>query len=252
MNFLLCGDRNAPPVLLIHGIASDAESCYGTIARRLGKSYRVILACLDGHDLYQETTFESISVCCEKIERYINKRFGGEVYAVSGFSLGGNAALELMKRGVIKTRCLHLDAAFCTNAGIMKTPLTLYYTKGADMRRKGIRMPKLVTELLFGKGSTANAECFSKEVSSETLGAACRDVFGYTLSPRLTRCNVPVQYWCGSNEKYAKKSARSLEEYLPGIKVRVFKGLGHGQMLREHDKAYYRELKRFLAEAADK
>ena len=250
MNFLLCGDKSAPPVLLIHGMATDAESCYGAVARQLGKKYRVIMACLDGHDPYQETTFESISVCCEKIERYINKRFGGSVCAISGFSLGGNTALELMKRGVIKTRCLHLDAAFCTSAGIMKTPFTLYYTKGADMRRKGIRMPKIVTELLFGKGSLKNAEQFSEEVTSSTLGAACRDVFGYSLSPRLTKCRVPTQYWCGSREKYAKKSARSLEEYLPGLRVRVFKDLGHGQMLREHERAYIRELKKFLAEAA--
>ena len=84
MNFLLCGDKNAPPVLLIHGMATDAESCYGTIARKLAKRYRVIMACLDGHDPYQISTFESISVCCEKIERYIGKRFGGSVYAVSG------------------------------------------------------------------------------------------------------------------------------------------------------------------------
>ena len=246
MNFLLCGDKNAPPVLLIHGMATDAESCYGTIARKLAKRYRVIMACLDGHDPYQISTFESISVCCEKIERYIGKRFGGSVYAVSGFSLGGNVALELMKRGVIKTRCLHLDAAVCAGVGIMKTPLTLYYTKGADMRSKGIKMPKIVTELLLGRGSLKNAEEFSKDVTSSSLGAACRDVFGYTLSPRLTGCRVPVQYWFGSTEKYAIKSARSLEEYLPGIKVRVFRGLGHGQLLREHEGAYFRELKKFL------
>ena len=143
MNFLLCGDKNAPPVLLIHGLAADAESCYGYISRRLAKKYRVIMACLDGHDPYQESTFESISVCCEKIERYIIRRFGGKVYAVSGFSLGGNVALELMKRGRIKAGCLHLDAALCTSLGIMKTPFTLYYTKGAVLRRKGIKMPEL-------------------------------------------------------------------------------------------------------------
>ena len=248
MNFLLCGDKNAPAVLLIHGLAFDAESCCGNIARRLAKKYRVIMPCLDGHDPYQESTFESISVCCEKIERYITKRFGGRVYAVSGFSLGGNVALELMKRGNIKAERLHLDGTLCAGLGIMKTPFKLYYTKGADMRRIGIRMPKAVTELLFGKGSLENASRISDGISGESLENACSSVFGYTLSPRLHECKVPAQYWCGSTEKYSKRSARELEKYLPGLKVRVFKGLGHGQMLREHEKAYFRELKKFLSE----
>ena len=37
-----------------------------------------------------------------------------------------------------------------------------------------------------------------------------------------------------------------LEQYLPDMKVRVFKGFKHGEMLHERRRAYLRELCRFL------
>ena len=249
MNFLLCGDKNAPPLLLIHGLGSCAERCYLSLARALGRKYRVIMACLDGHDPYIESTFESISVCCEKIERFIIRRFGGSVYGISGFSLGGTVALELVKRGVISAKCLHLDAALCTGLGIMSVPYTLYFTKGFGILNMGIKLPGLLNEFLFGKGNADADRLFDTDISSETMTNACRDFFAFPLSPRLRGCGARVEYWCGSNETYAKKSARALEEYFPGMRVRVFNGLGHGQMLREHKKAYLRKLRAFLADS---
>lgn len=248
MNFLLCGKADAKPVLLIHGMAMTAENCYGKTARTLAKKYRVILACLDGHDPRTGSVFDSIDKCCEQIERYVNKRFGGKVYAVSGFSLGGTVALALMQRGKIKAEKLHLDGALCTSLGIIKIPCKLMMTKGVGYMQKGHKLPHILLDKVFGQDSKGLSEQLYTFVEPETVEKACDAFYGFKPKAALKSCTSDVQFWCGSIETYQKKSARKLEEYLPEMRVRVFKDLGHGQMLREHSRAYIRELKGFLAD----
>ena len=56
-------------------------------------------------------------------------------------------------------------------------------------------------------------------------------------------------HYRGENEPYPVKSARLLKKYLPQMKVCVFKGMGHGQLLNEHTGAYAKRLISFLEEA---
>lgn len=52
----------------------------------------------------------------------------------------------------------------------------------------------------------------------------------------------PISFWFGENEPYPKKSAELLKRYLPQMRVCVFKGMGHGQMLHEHPAAYAEQI----------
>ncbi|MBR6044808.1 MAG: alpha/beta hydrolase [Ruminococcus sp.] len=246
MNFLLCGDRSAPAVLLIHGLGTTAELCYYRVARSLGRKYRVILACLDGHDPRSDAVFESLDLCCEKIERYIGSRFGGSVYALGGFSLGATAVLELVKRGNISAEKLLLDSPCTSDLGLMKIPYTLFYTKGLQAMQIGIKPPNILTDKLFGEGNHAVCELMYKGEDAASAQNACSAAYGYKISRKLKGCSADVQFWCGSREKAPKKAARKLEKYIPAMKVRVFKDLGVGQMLCDHERAYIREMKRFL------
>ncbi len=252
MNFLLCGDEKAPAVLLIHGAASSAELCYGSLGRALARKYRVIMACLDGHDPYSESAYESLDICCERIERYIFKRFGGRVRAISGFSLGGTVALELIKRGRIKTDLLHLDSPICLDPGLMKIPYTMIYSKVIDILQMGLRLPTILSDVIFGKGNMSFYDLLYESIDTADVSRSLTEAYGYKLSPRLTRFKGPVEYWCGSREEYSKKAARALEEYLPQMRVRVFKDIGKCQLLDKHKKFYYRELRRLLASGESK
>lgn len=248
MNFRLLGNVDAPAVMLIHGMATTAEKCYLDIARELAKSYRVILACLDGHDPYANSIFETIEQECEHIERYVNRRYGGRLFAVSGMSLGGTVTLELIRRGNIIIDRVHLDAAFCTSLGLMKTPYTLLFTKGIDYLKHGHKLPVIAVEKVFGKGNAGMTDLIYRGIEEETIKNVCNEVYSYRPSRELKDYTGAVQYWCGSDETYPKRSARALEKYLPDMRVRVFRGFGHGQMLRSRKRAYLRELKKFLTE----
>ncbi len=56
----------------------------------------------------------------------------------------------------------------------------------------------------------------------------------------------PIVFWRGENEPYPAKSAKLLKQYLPQMERRVFKGMGHGQMLHEHTDIYAKRLTAFL------
>ncbi len=247
MNFLLCGSRSAPTVLLIHGMASTAKLCYGELARLLGKRYRIIMACLDGHDPYSFSEFKSIEKCCEGIESYIRKRFDGKVFAVSGVMLGADIALELLARGNISFEKLHLDTPCCAGFGITKPVYSALFGKGISYMGKGHRLPEIALDKAFGKGTRDCCRLIYGGMTEESVKNVCSEFFGYKLPKDMKSFEGSAAVWCGSTEKKPQASAHLLEKYMPELGVRVFKDLGHGELLREHCRGYARELQKFLS-----
>ena len=248
MRFLTYGKMEAPPVMLIHGMATTAEICYGEIVPGLARRYRVILAVLDGHDPCGDTVFRSLGDSCRKIETYVKENFGGHLYALSGFSLGGSIAAELLQRGSITADKVHLDAAFCVRLGALAPLYTFLFVHGIRYMQSGHTVPERITDSVFGKGNNSVSEMLFYDIKSETIRNCCHDVYGFELRDELRKTNAEIMFWLGENEPYPKKTVKLLHRYLPKIKVRMFKGMGHGQLLHEHPAFYLNMLIKFLSE----
>lgn len=248
MRFLTYGNKENPPVMLIHGMATTAEICYGKIAPRLAEKYYVILAVLDGHDPCSNNMFDSFDESCRQIERFVSENFGSHLYALSGFSLGGSIAVELLQRGNITIDKVHLDAAFCVKLGALAPFYTSVFVHGIRYMQSGRIIPDRITDSIFGKGNNSVAEMLFSGVKSETIRNCCRDVYDFDVRDELQRTNSEIMFWLGENEPYPRKSVKLLNRYLPDIRVRMFKGMGHGQLLHEHPTYYLKALMNFLSE----
>ncbi len=248
MKFLTYGDNTAPAVMLIHGMATTAEICYGAMAKNLSRYYYVILAKLDGHDPDSDSVFISLEDSCRKIEHYVKQHHYGHLYALSGFSLGGSIAVELLQRGNIQIDKVHLDAAFCLKFGVLKPYFTALFTYGIRYMQSGRTIPTFITDSVFGKGNHSVQEMLFHQIKSETIRNCCGDVYSFTLCDSLQNVTSEIVFWMGEHEPYPRKTARLLRQYLPQIQVRVFKGMGHGQLLHEHPNYYLRELLKYLKE----
>jgi pimeloyl-ACP methyl ester carboxylesterase len=246
MNFLTYGDSTAPAVMLIHGMATTAEICYSSIAKKLSQDYYVILAKLDGHDPDSDSVFISLDDSCRKIENYVKAHHGGHLYALSGFSLGGSIAVELLQHGKIQIEKVHLDAAFCVKFGVLKPFYTVFFTYGIRYMQSGRTIPACMTDSLFGKENRSVLEMLFRQIKSETIRNCCGDVYSFSLCDSLRNAKSEVVFWMGEHEPYPRKTARLLRQYLPQMQVRVFKGMGHGQLLHEHPYYYLRELSKYL------
>ncbi|MBR5091025.1 MAG: alpha/beta hydrolase [Ruminiclostridium sp.] len=246
MRFITYGNADLPPVMMIHGMATTAEICYDRIAKKLSTRYHVILAVLDGHDDKSDSIFVSVDDSCKKIERYVSENFGGHLYAISGFSLGGSIAVELLQRGNISIEKAHLDAAFCIKLGALAPVYTFIFTEGIRYIQSGRKVPESITGHIFGKGNNSVIEMLFYDIKRDTILNGCHDVYRFELREELRDCGAETVFWFGSNEKFPRKTARLLRKYMPKMKVCVFKGMGHGQLLHEHPDYYLKRLTIFL------
>ena len=98
----------------------------------------------------------------------------------------------------------------------------------------------------MGKGNSGIVDTLYKGESLKSVGNAALSCCTYTIKGGIRDYHNPVVFWHGKNEPYPVKSARRLKKYLPQMKKRVFKGMGHGQMLHEHTRIYAERLKEFL------
>ena len=71
-------------------------------------------------------------------------------------------------------------------------------------------------------------------------------VYTYEIKDTLRDHVGPVEFWLGENEPYPVRSAKLLKKYLPQMRRRMFKGMGHGQLLHEHTSVYAKRLIDFL------
>lgn len=109
--------------------------CYEPILKRLS-DYYVILAEVDGHS---EQTGELVSLekCCDETENYIINNLSGNLYCLSGFSMGATMAVELVGRGNINVAKVHLDAAFLTKMGLLTKPYEYLFCKAIKRIQSG-------------------------------------------------------------------------------------------------------------------
>ncbi|MCR5234266.1 MAG: alpha/beta hydrolase [Lachnospiraceae bacterium] len=244
MRFLKHGDNEKKSLLLIHGMANTSDLFDPLLPYLM--DYYVIVCELDGHSQDEVGDFISVSDATQKIERYVKDNLDGRLYGLLGFSLGGTIATELISRGKIEVDRTVLDAAFVIKMGIMTYPFKLLFQGSIWSIKKDIHVPKPLVESIMGKGNSGIVDTLYKGVSLKSVGNAALSCYTYTIKDGISDYHNPVVFWHGENEPYPAKSARLLKKYLPQMKKRVFKGMGHGQMLHEHTRIYAERLKEFL------
>ena len=246
MRFLAHGDKEKRAIMLIHGMANTSE-LFDPLLPYL-KDYYVIVCELDGHSPDESGDFVSIKDASRKIEKYVKEKLEGRLYGLLGFSLGGTIATELISRGKIEVNRTILDAAFVVKMGIMTYPFKWLFQCSIWSIKKNIHVPKPLVESIMGKGNSGIVDTLYKGISLKSVGNAALSCYTYTIEDGIKDYHNPVAFWHGENESYPVKSAKILKKYLPQMKIKVFKGMGHGQMLHEHTKTYAKRLKEFLGD----
>lgn len=236
MNFLTFGDKENQSVMFIHGMASTAKLCYGPLLEYL-KDYYVILAEVDGHsDSLGE--LESLADNCTEIENFIMENLNGELYCLSGFSMGGTMAVEIVGRGNVRISKVLLDAAFLTKMGVLTKLYENIFCKAISRLQRGKKIPKPLMDRIMGKDNNSVVEMLYPGVTSKTITNACEYVYRYDIPEGIRQYTGQVVFWHGTNEPYPRKSAELLRKYLPKLEVVEFDNMGHGQYLHEYSAEY--------------
>lgn len=244
MNFLCFGDKNNKSILFIHGMASTAMLCYEPILKYLS-DYYVILAEVDGHS---ERTGELFSIKndCVEIENYIVDNLSGNLYCLSGFSMGATMVVEIIGRGNVNVAKAHLDAAFLTKMGLLTKPYENIFCKAIKRIQNGKTIPKSMMDAVMGKDNNSIIEMLYPNITSNTIKNACEFVYRYNIPENIRSYKGTVLFWRGSNEQYPKKSVTLLKKYLPALIDVEIGDMGHGQYLHEHSDEYASKLIEYM------
>ena len=238
MKFIEEGLKDAPVIMLIHGMGCSGEHSFRNTVKKLKNEYRTIIVCLDGYDS-SEVPFSSISNQSEKIANYVIEKYNGKIHSILGMSMGGFITIDLLSRFNIECDKAILDSGYLKpwtrfNAKIMSKLVSWGFRK----------LIKGKSNLIIEKTmQTSMGYCFKKEdlcldATKVTLKNSEYSCLTYQL-PELSKLgNMSVEYWYGKKDKNMIEGMKELKKQLPNMKEICFGDYGHGEFMFEHSEEY--------------
>lgn len=173
----------------------------------------MILAEVDGHS-GRTGELVSLEKGCDEIEDYIVDNLSGNLYCLSGFSMGATMVVEIIGRGNVYVAKAHLEGAFVTKTGLLTKPYEYIFCKAIKQIQNGKTIPKFMMDAVMGKDNNSIIEMLYPNITSNTIENACEFVYRYNI-PENRRCyKGTVLSWRGSNEQYPRKSVALSKKYL--------------------------------------
>lgn len=98
MKFYEFGESSSPAILLLPGTCCHWKSNFEAVIKLLEPDFRVVCVSYDGFDETDDAVFPDMLTETEKIEGYVKEKFGGQIHAAYGCSLGGSFVSLLVQR----------------------------------------------------------------------------------------------------------------------------------------------------------
>lgn len=238
MKFHEFGDKNLPPILLIHGGGSSWWN-YLRQARILSEEYRIILPTLNGHGEEYQLDYVSTEDSALEILDYIKANYGGKLFAIGGVSLGGQIAMELLSLDSEIAEKAIIDGSLCIpQPRLAKISIFLVSLFGKLMFNKFScklqlsMMNKLYPQLAYPDEIKNYYMEDMQRAPIKTLVIIYKTYMGhYKLNSRISKSKAQVLYIYGEKElKCVKESARLFQQMHPNTILYEAKGYNHGYL----------------------
>ena len=230
MKILEFGDTSKRRIILIHGFQCPWQ-VWNKYIEYYEKKFHIIVPIMSGHNPEVKDDFISFTDDAKEIEDYILSRYGKEIYAVYGMSMGGvlTATLWQNKRLTFDKVIFH-GSPLVSYKNLMKGFMKEFYidiTHKSQQRDK--KTVEQATKVII---SEDNLEYFLKvldNMSDVTVGNSIDDIADFKLSQSINTPDTVVYFFHGTafNEMLAKKSAKYVNKYYPTTIIKCFKGKFH-------------------------
>lgn len=248
MIFHTFGDPSAKPVVLIHGMLNPWQ-LWEDAAEHFSKEYYVVVPELDAHTEEEKSEFISVEREADKLREYVIREFGGNLFMISGLSMGGRIAAVLAGLPGIFTEHLVLDGAPLNSIpNFLIRFMTKNYIK-IIMKSKA-RDPKTLASCRRDFLPERYIEDFLK-IADHIEDTSIRNILNSVFSPfdyKTYDPNTSILFMHGTkgNEKVSRKCAIRMKEVNPQTEVRVYEGYAHAQLMSFEQNKWIREVQDFL------
>mgnify|MGYP000844226392 CR=1 FL=1 len=238
MKFHEFGDKNLPPILLIHGGGSSWWN-YLRQARILSHKYHVILPTLNGHGEEFQKYYISTEDSAQEILNYVRQNYDGKLFAIGGVSLGGQIAMELLSIDSKLAEKAIIDGSLCITQ--------------PRLAKISIFLVSIFSKLMFSKSScklqlSIMNQCYPRlayldelknyfmedmpRTPIKTLVTIYKTYIGYyKLKSSISKSKAKVLYIYGEKElNCVKESAGVFEQLHPNTILYEAKGYNHGYL----------------------
>lgn len=230
MKILEFGDTNNRKIILIHGFQCPWQ-VWNKYIEYYKNKFHIIVPIMSGHNIEVKDDFISFASDAKEIEDYILSRYGKEIYAVYGMSMGGVLTATLWQNNRLTFNKVIFDGSPLVSYNkLMKGFMKKFYID--IIHKSQQRDKKTVEQATKVIISEDNLEYFLKvldNMSDVTVGNSIDDIADFKLSRDINTPNTEVYFFHGTalNEMLAKKSAKYVRKHYPNTTVKCFKGKFH-------------------------
>ena len=247
MHYVEYGKENNNIILLLHGGGLSWWS-YEDTAKSLQKDFHIILPILDGH-AESDKPFTTIEDNAAEIIAFIDTHFGGSVFMIGGFSLGGQILLEILSQR--NNICKY---AIIESALVIPSKITHSMIKPAFGSCYGLIQYKWFSKLQFKslKIKPDLFDCYYKDtcdISKNDMIAFLQANSLYSLKESIKSCEAKVFVFVGEKENNTMlKSAEMIHQTLRNSFLQVIPKLYHGEFSINHGKDYANKIREIIEE----
>jgi pimeloyl-ACP methyl ester carboxylesterase len=224
------GNKNAPVFVALHGGGLSWWSLQKVIDL-LKTDYHVITPIIDGHGEDHATTFISIQDSAQKLIAYIDQNCDGQVFALSGLSIGAQIMTEVLSiRPNIAKYAVIESALVYPIKGVSSMVVPTYELCYGLIKKRWFSK-------MQAKAMCVPAEMFeqyfqdSLKITKQSLINITRSNGNYSLKGSIADTKSKVLIIVGENEiGLMKKSARRLHETIKGSELQIAAAMKHGEM----------------------
>ena len=226
MKFETCGNKSNKAVILIHTLYTSAKF-FEPIKEILAEKYFVIMPTLSAH--YENSKFISTQDEINQLQTFLKDNKIYSIYAVAGFSLGGNIAYEFFCQNSMIIEKAVIDSAPLFN--FPKFIENIFYKKYSRCLKK-IKMPNCDIAKELNKCFNGMGE-YQKEIAPKLAFE--------NLKPLVSSCFKTKIHKLSKNEInklvfiYGRKDEANLCNFrLRKYKIVKMKGYGHCGFYRKN------------------
>lgn len=249
MEILEYGNKENKKIILIHGFQSPYQVWEEYIEHYKDK-YHIIVPILPGHNPNKKEDFISFKEVVKDIEDYYISRYGNDVYAIYGMSMGGVVTAQLWQNKKLNIEKVIMESSPLTFSGnFMNTMLSKTYlmlTHKTKQRDKKV-LDQAVNSIISKDKLNVFLEMMDN-MSDTTIINYLKEVGSYKLPNNIDTPNTNIYYYYGTtiNEMLAKKTAKYISKNYSNSRVICFKGKGHCEDSLMNPKNMINELDKIL------
>ena len=249
MEILEFGNKENKKIILIHGFQSPYQ-VWNEYIEYYKSKYHIIVPILPGHNPNKKEDFISFDNVVKEVEDYYISRYGSDVYAIYGMSMGGIVTAQLWQNKRLKADNIIMESSPLLSSGkFMSKMLTNTYLMLTHKTQQ--RDKKVVEQAVNSIISKDKLDVFLEmmdNMSDETIINYLKAVGEYKLPNNIDTLNTNVYYYYGTkiNEMLAKKTAKYIKKYYPNTNTICFKGKGHCENSLLNPKEMIKELDKII------